>query len=141
MTKEESKELIDALTAVYKEARSRQGSFADALAEPCGSLEEAMVQMHPVEHEATRALEQWLSDGVLPPASPGANRLLEMRFHGALRVAEGLCQKSERCEPGSVQIHPATTAQKLLEWLLYDLYADTTQDGLDGMRNDLLVGW
>lgn len=125
--------LLDLLAQAYVDAAGRNGSFADAVAERCDTFEQAMEQMMPVEKEAAEVLIHWMQEHTLLPASPGANRLLELRFHTALQTAKILYVQ------GCVQIPPQATQHQFLCWLIYDLFAATTQVGLDCMRNDLLM--
>lgn len=134
MNESELMAVHDELMKVWKKLSDPGGSFADAIAEPSDVFEDVMAQMYPVEDEATEAFARWAEGKEMPALSPGACRLLEMRFYAAAHFARHLSRL------GGVCIPPGWTRYDFLSWLLCDVHADTTQVALDGMRSDLLLG-
>ncbi len=122
------------LVEAWHEATDRDGSFADAPCEPGENFDATLGPVWPLEHAAHEAVKTWIETGTLPPMPPAANRYAEIQFICAIGFVRRL---SELPNPS---LPPEWPLPKLLQWLLFDVHADTVQVALDSMRTDLLGG-
>jgi hypothetical protein len=90
--------------------------------------------MFPLESAAHRAIETWITSGILPIMFPAANRYAQIKFICALGLVRHLDDVPSMTPPAE------WTREKALRWLLFDVHADTIQVALDNMRHDLLGG-
>jgi hypothetical protein len=90
--------------------------------------------MFPLESAAHRAIETWITSGILPIMFPAANRYAQIKFICALGLVRHLGDVPSMTPPAE------WTREKALRWLLFDVHADTIQVALDNMRHDLLGG-
>jgi hypothetical protein len=128
-------DLIAPLEKGWHEASDRAGSFADGPCEPAGAFGESLDAVESIEKTASRGVKTWIATGALPQMPPAANRYAEVWFICALGFVRGISSKDA---PTTPQIRPGVQLHVLLDWLLFDLRAATTQVSLDDMRMDLL---